>query len=181
MNKPLLAAILVVCIILIAGLGYFIFQNQKLLKQLAPSPQNTPYTQNAPKQAQNPSPEPVKKLTLKDIEAQIEASLNSKNYQALTSYMVKPKINFTLMSTECCQPMTSDEAASQMSYVSGGEPFTFNQQNPSILNLKAKNPQLSAAFIGLSENGEQLAAFTIDADNKISAIQLSVSYMLYTQ
>ena len=95
--------------------------------------------------------------------------------------MAQPKVDFSLMSTECCEPMTPDEAAGQMDYISVGEPFNFDQQNTVIQNLKTKNPQLAQSFIGLSSKGEQLAAFTLDADNKISAIQLSVSYKLYTQ
>jgi len=171
---------LLVVVILIAGLGYFIFQNQKLIKQLAPSPQTSPLAQSPQTQTQSPSPI-AKKITAKDVQEQITASLNSKNYQALVGYMAQPKVDFSLMSTECCEPMTPDEAAGQMDYISVGEPFNFDQQNTVIQNLKAKNPQLAQSFIGLSSKGEQLAAFTLDADNKISAIQLSVSYKLYTQ
>lgn len=181
MSKLLIAIATVVVIALLAALGYFIFQNQKLIKQLSPSPKPSQLTQSPQTQPQSPSAQVEKKLTRQDIEKQVEASLNSKNYQALSGYMTTPKVNFSLMSTECCEPMTPNEAASQMNYIGGGEPFTFDQQNPTILNLKAKNPQLAQAFIGLSSAGEQLAAFTIDASNKISAIQLSISYKLYTQ
>ena len=180
-NKLLISIGAIVAVALIAGLGYFIFQNQRLAKQITPSPQTSPLVQSPQAQLPSPTPQVQKKLTLGDVEKQIEESVNSKNYQALIGYMVAPKVNFSLMSTECCEPMTPDEAASQMNYISGGESFTFNQQNSIIQNLKAKNPQLDKSYIGISTQGEQLAAFTIDASNKISAIQLSISYKLYTQ
>jgi len=180
MNKLLVSAVAIIILALVAGLGYFIFQNQKLISRLSPSPQTSSLAQSPQTQTQSPSPT-AKKITTKDIQEQITASVNSKNYQALAGYITLPKVNFSLMSTECCEPMTPDEAAAQMDYIAGGEPFTFDQQNPTIVSLKAKNPQLAQSFIGLSTGGEQLASFTIDANNKISSIKLSVSYKLYTQ
>jgi len=180
LNKLLISIGAIVVVLLIAGLGYSIFQNQRLANQLTPSPQTSPLAQSPQTQTQNPSPV-AKKLTTKDVQEQITASVNSKNYQALASYMTQPKVNFSLMSTECCEPMTPDEAVSQMNYISGGEPFIFNQQDSTIQNLKSKNPQIDKSFIGISTQNEQLAAFTIDASDKISAIQLSISYKLYNQ
>ena len=180
-NKPLVLVVLLVVLLLIAGLGYFIFQNQKFTGQPAPLPQASSFSQSPQLQIQSPSPQTKKKLTHKEIEEQITAAVNSKNYQALASYMTQPKVNFSLMSSECCEPITPDEAAGQMDYVVGGEPFIFDQQNATIQNLKVKNPQLADAFIGLSTTGEQTASFTIDSNNRISAIQLSISYKLYNQ
>ena len=72
------------------------------------------------------------------------------------------------------------EAVDQMSYIKNGIPMDFDQTNPIIVSLKSKNPQLAETFIGLSKNDEHLAAFTLDTQNKISAIQLSVSWKLYS-
>lgn len=179
MNKTLIVAFVIIILLLAGGLGYFIYQNQKLISQTAaPSPLASAATQQSaatatPKPTLSPSP-------ASNVKGQIEAALNSKNYAALASYMINP-ISAALMSTECCQPMTPAEAAKQLEYVKGAEPFDFNQQNSTIVSLKAKNPQLADTFIGLSKNGEQLAAFTIDATGKITGIQLAISYKLYTQ
>lgn len=85
------------------------------------------------------------------------------------------------MSTECCGEITVEEAINQLDYIKGAEPFNFNQQDPLISNLKAKNERLKEAFVGISKGGEQLAAFTIDSQNKIWQIELSVSHKLYNQ
>jgi len=95
--------------------------------------------------------------------------------------MLTPKIDFSLMSSECCEPMTPQEASDQLSYIDKGIPLDFNQEADLVKNLKEKNSQLADTFIGISKNGEQLAAFTIDSQNKISAIQLAVTYKLYNQ
>lgn len=83
------------------------------------------------------------------------------------------------MSSECCEPQTPDEAVVQLSYINDGIPLDFNQQLETIKNLKNKNPQLADAFIGVSKTTEHLAAFYLDSQNRISAIQLSVSWKLY--
>ena len=181
MKKLQLFVLLLILVILATGIAYFIVQNQKLTKQLQSSSQPPTFLQSPQKEAQSPTPETKKKLTSKELEGQIEAAVNSKNYHALVGYMKQPKVNFSLMSSECCEPMIPDEAVDQMDYISQGLPFTFNQQNTTIQNLKTKNAQLADTFIGLSTVGEQTASFTIEGDNKISAIQLSISYKLYNQ
>lgn len=183
MGKKTAAALIVIIFLLLLSAGLLFYQNRKLVKN-TPSPQPTTVTQTIAdsKEVSQPSPSssPSPKLTLKLLQENISAGLNSQNYQALSTYMTNP-VNLSLMSTECCQPQTPDEAAKQLEYVKDAEPFDFNQQNPIIKNLKSKNSQLAQAFIGLSTGGEKLAAFTIDTNNKISAIQLSISYKLYTQ
>lgn len=171
--------------ILIVGAGYLIFQNQQLIGKLAKSQVTpSPSLSSVPSQSSQspqPSSSSLPKLTIKEVQQNIIAAVNSKNYAALATFMKTPKVNFLLMSTECCESKTPDEAAEQMEYIAGSEPFDFSQQNPIIVNLKDKNSQLAGTFMGISKNGEQLVAFTIDASNKISAIQLSISYKLYSQ
>lgn len=180
MNKLMPTVAIAAILILAAGVGYLIFQNQRLIKQLAPSPQ-TAQNQAPQISTQTPTPITEKKIARKDVEKQIEDSINTKNYQAIKTYMTLPRVNFSLMSTECCEPMTPDEALTQLDYIEDGLPLNFDQQNATIQNLETKNPQLTNTFIGLSTGGEHLAAFTLDGNNKISAIQLSVSYKLYNQ
>ncbi len=83
------------------------------------------------------------------------------------------------MSSGCCEPKTPDEVVAQMDYIKDGIPMDFDQNNPKIVHIKAKKPEFANAFIGVSKSGEQVAIFVIDANNKISAIQLSLSYTFY--
>lgn len=182
MNKVLIWTLMVVILILIAITIVIMFRNQKLMMELAKnsrSPQTSSISQtNSP--GTNPSQSPSKKPTLIDTQNQIIASLNSANYQPLLTFL-NESISLTLMSTECCGTTDKNEAIDQMSYISSGKPFTFEQSSQTITNLKAKNAQLANKFIGISQNGEHLAAFKIDATNKISEIDLAVSYKLYNQ
>lgn len=184
MGKNFSFILITLVIILLAGIGYFIFQNQKLISQLSsqtssPGPQVPSQTSQSPQPSLSPSPSPTPKKTAVEVQENIEAAINSKNTAALVSYMTKPKVNLSLMSSECCEPMTPDEAVAQLSYIDEGIPMDFNQNNPTIKNLKAKNSQLAQAFIGISKGKEHLAAFSLNSENAISAIQLSVSWKLY--
>lgn len=57
----------------------------------------------------------------------------------------------------------------------------FNQENETIKNLKAKNPRLAGAYVGISQSKEHLVALTINQQNKISQVEVSVSWKLYEQ
>lgn len=163
---------------LTAGLGYFIFQNQKLLKNFSssPTPQLTTSSPTATPNPASPSPSPL--LDLDSVKENIEAAINSQNTAALETYMNSP-VEVILQATECCGSKTPQEAVSQLSYIKGGIPFDFNQQNPTIKNLKPKNPELSSAFIGISEKTEHLIAFDFATNNKISSVRMSVSWKLF--
>lgn len=182
MNKALILSLVTVVLILTAITIVVMFRNQKLMRELnknSPTSQTSSISQtNLPNT--NPPQSPDKKLTLIETQNQIIAGLNSANYQPLLTFL-NESVSLTLMSTECCGPVTKDEAVDQLSYVTGGEPFTFDQNAQTIKNLKAKNAQLASKFVGVSQNGEQLAAFKIDATSKISEIDLAVSYKLYNQ
>ena|SRR3989344_497911 len=183
MNKYLLPALAVIILILIAGLGYFIFQNQILVKKLAgpPTPTPTPTTSSAiatPKVS--PKQSPTSKLTIKELRANIEASVNSGNFAALPSHMTNP-VEVILQATECCGPLSPAESENQMSYIEAGAPFDFGQTNNTIVNLKAKNSELAGKFIGISKNSEHLIAFGINNQNQITDIRMSVSWKLFNQ
>lgn len=186
MSRGLSVGLIAIIILLISSVGYFIFQNQKVLKELSKAAdaqktqsQQAPTATASAQSAASQQPTPSPALTQIGTQSAIKSHINSKDYMGLIPYMTAPKINFSLMSSECCEPQTAQQAAEQMKYIDAGIPFDFNQQNPTIQNLKAKNPELSKTFIGISTAGEQSAVFTIDAQNKISAIQLSVSWKLY--
>ena len=182
MNKTLTVLLATIILILVAGGGYLIFQNQKLAKQIAKQ-EPSPLLVASPATSTTSSitPSPSVKNTLKDIQENIQAAINSKNYQALIGYMQKPKVNFIIMSSSCCEPATPDEAAAQLDYVKDGVPFDFNQNTTRINSLKAKNERLKDAYIGLSQTNEQLVAFTLNSTNQITQVEVSVSYKLYNQ
>jgi hypothetical protein len=179
-SKYVVGLLLIITVVLIAGLGYFVFQNQRLIKTLSgqsPSPASQVQAQS-PEAEISPASSPSPQLTLAAVQNTIKTSIASKNFQALIPYM-EPEVNFTLMSSECCPPMTAQEAASQMTYIEEGIPMDFNQNSEIVSVLKEKNPQLTGTFIGVSTSTEHSAAFTINAKNVIEAIQLSVSWKLY--
>lgn len=172
MNKYLVATFIVLTTALVAGLGYFIFQNQKLIKTLA-SP--SPSAQKA--QVESPTPS----LTKQQLEENIKDAINSKNFAALETYMTTPTVNFIIMSSECCQPQSAQDAIAQLDYIKDGIPMDFNQQNETIKNLKAKNSRLASAYVGISQSAEHLVAFTTSPQHKISQVEVSVSWKLYEQ
>lgn len=182
MNKYLIGGLTIIIIILLAGLGYFIFQNQKLAKRLASSPSPTVQPISSPQETPptNSQPSPSAKLTFLEISENIKDGVNSRDFAALRTYMTDP-ITVILQATECCGPKTPDEAVSQMSYIKEGVPFNFNQNSDLVKNLKAKNPELDAKFIGVSQDKEHLIAFGLNSQNRISDIRMSVSWKLFNQ
>ncbi len=95
--------------------------------------------------------------------------------------MTKPKVNFIIMSSSCCEPKTTQEAVDSLSYINEGIPFDFNQNTTLVKTLKSKNDRLTNAYIGLSKTKEHLVAFTINDKNQISQAEVSISYKLYNQ
>ena len=180
MNKILTPILLVLIVILIAGLGYFIFQNQKLIHKLQ-QPQVSPSTISTPASSPTPKFSPSPTTTKQELQENIKDTINSQNFAALEGYMSMPTINFIIMSSECCGPLTSQEAIDQLAYIKDGVPMDFNQQNETIKNLKAKNSRLAASYGGISTTTEHLVALSIDPQNKISGIEVAVTWKLYEQ
>ena len=179
MNKLLISSALILIIILISALGYFIFQNQKLIGQLSKNPpaaeSPTPTPASSPTQKASPSPE----ITVAITQNAIKTNIAAKNYQGLIPYMAST-IEVILQSTECCGAKTPAEVIDQMSYIDDGLPFNFDQNQDTIKNLKAKNSELSGKFIGISVSKEHLVAFGLDNENKIADIRMSVSWKLFS-
>ena len=179
MKKLLIALAVIAVVILTAAAGYLIFQNQKLINKLSQASPSPSPQENVQKPQESPQTTPSPKtMTLSVLQENIEASANSKNSQAMASYMTNP-VHVILQATECCGEQTPDEAVAQASYVEPGIPFNFDQQNETIKNLKLKNPELANTFVGISENMEHLIAFTINGQNKITQIRFSVSWKLF--
>lgn len=183
MGKNFSLILVILVIILLLGIGYFIFQNQKLISRLSsqtssPSP-SVPSQPAGPSQPSlSPSPSPSPYLTRLSTQNAIKTNIVSKNYQGLVAYMTDPA-NLILQATECCGPRTPDEVVNQMSYINEGIPFDFNQESETTKNLKAKNPELAEKYIGISTITEHLIAFGINNQNKISDIRISVSWKLF--
>lgn len=128
------------------------------------------------------SPTPTTGITLKDTQNAINATINKEDRSPLLPFFQKTDVAFALYASDCCPPQSAQDAIKQLVYIDAGLPMTFNQENAIIKNLKAKNPQLSESFVGISTTNEHLLAFTIDdKTHLIKAIQMSVSYKLYTQ
>ena len=182
MNKTLTILLVLIILILVGGGEYLIFQNQRLVKQLAkPEPSAAASVIELSMPSTLPSTSPSPSRTLKDVQDTIQSAVNSKNYQALVGYMQKQKVNFIIMSSSCCEPQIPDDAAIKLDYIKDGAPFDFNQNTTLVKSLKAKNDRLANAHIGISQNKEHLVAFTIDANNQITQIEVSVSYKFYNQ
>ena len=179
MKKLLIVLVIIAAVILAAAAGYLLFQNQKLTNQLTQtSPSPTP-KETVQKPQESPQSTPSSKpMTLLELQENIKASVNSKNTQAMASFMTNP-VHVILQATECCGEQTPDEAVAQASYVDPGIPFNFDQENEIIKNLKAKNPELADTFLGVSQNMEHLIAFTLNNQNKIAQIRFSVSWKLF--
>lgn len=169
-----------VVIILFAALGYFIFQNQKLISQLSSQTSNptpsTPSVSSQPSPSPTPSPSPQKTAT--EVQENIEAGVNSRDFAALRTYMTNP-VQVILQATECCGPRTPDEAVDQMSEIEKGVPFNFDQNYGTIKSLKAGNPELVGKFIGISDSTKQLIAFGLNNQNRIVDIRISVSWKIF--
>lgn len=179
--KNLIIILTVLVIILLGVAGYLIYQNQIVIKQLtkqaSPSPITTSQPQATPQLTQTPTPSPL--LTQALTQNAIKTNINAKNYEGLATYMTNP-VSVILQASECCGPKTPAEAIDQMSYINSGIPFDFDQESPTIKNLKVKNSQLADKFIGISKGSEYLISFEIDDDSKIFGILMSVSWKLFS-
>lgn len=137
-------------------MGYFIFQSQKNLDSRIENA--TPATQSSETNASpkasgltvSPSPE---SLTLTITQAKILEFSNTTNRNAFEKYFAKNVI-VTIYSSDCCQPMSAAEAIKKLDYINEGMPVTFDQNNTTIVNLKAKNEQLVGTYMGISQTKE---------------------------
>jgi len=97
----------------------------------------------------------------------IEAAVKSKNYAALSTYMTNP-VSVRIEATECCQPMTPDDAASELKYLDNAK-GNWNFNNEAVITgLEASFPEsYGNAIIGVSSDN-YLVGFQLNAQNYIS-------------
>lgn len=166
MISKLKIPIAIILIALLAGISIFLYTQNKKANQKKPS------TQTA---IQLPSPTP----SLGDIQKAIASQMNAKNFAKIQDSMQNPNVEVTIQSTECCMFVPPEQASSQLNYVGKGIPMDFNQNNQTIVDLKAKHRELKDAFIGISKNDAQLVAFFFNKENAISRITMAASWKIF--
>lgn len=184
MNKTIAILSGIIFTLLVAAIGYFVIQNQKLTGQLEKNQQTqTVITQNT---VESPSAIPTaqasassKTVTLDDVHQIIIAATSQKDHSALLPYLKTEGVNFIVMSSGCCAPKTPKEAIDSLNYIDEGTPFDFDQNSTTVKETRAKNERLTKAFIGISKNSEKLVAFTINSKNQITQIEVAASWKLY--
>jgi len=109
--------------------------------------------------------------------ANIEAAVKSKNYAALSAYMTNP-VSVRIEATECCQPMTPDDAVDELKYLNNTKGTWNFEKDEVIAGLEASFPEsYGNAVIGVSSDN-YLVGFQLNSQNFISKISMSASYKL---
>ena len=113
-----------------------------------------------------------------DVGEQIIAAMTSKNTQALEGYMMDT-VQVWLEATECCGPLTKQEAMSQLSYIDPATGWSFDPTNQVINDLAAAIPDRYGGdwIVGVASN-EYVASFKVNDQNKIEAYNLCVTYKI---
>ncbi len=172
---------LAVAIVLIGFLtgAYFFGKNQN---KVSPAPTLTPQenqTQTPTKILDNLSPSPTPKNSKAWVSENIQASINTKNYQALEGYM-KDNVSLILYASECCGMITRSEATAQMSYLESSKgTWDFSEKNSIRAKLIQNNPEnfSSDMIIGISSDN-YVAGFKLNSQNEIEKIILVSNYNL---
>lgn len=166
-------------VILIAIGGYLLGKGTSDRAGVLPSPIPTIDTSlNAP-DAFEPLSTPTPQI-ISTNQDNIEASIVSRNYAALEGAMVNP-ISVRLEASECCEPMTPENAVEQLAYLDTAEgTWDFNKEEI-ISDLAASFPEnYSNAIVGISSDN-YLVAFQLNENNQIIKISLAVDYNLLLQ
>ncbi len=172
----------VLLFLLIGGSAFYLGTN---LNKPIVTPTPTVYSQptEQPTQAAQTTPSPttvVKKISTQDLIENIKAALTTKNTAALEGYMTD-NVFVVLESTECCGQMTRTDAVKQLDYLKDATaPWNFDQSNETIKKLKATDPTdygPESTIVGIAAN-EYVAAFKVNAENKITGITMAVTYKL---
>ncbi|MBI2051807.1 hypothetical protein HYT33_03545 [Candidatus Roizmanbacteria bacterium] len=176
----------VLAFLLVATGGFYLGANrQKLLPQFFPTPTAIPSPTQSPQPTREKGASPAlqptsaQKISKDKLKENLVAAVTSKNYAALEGYMVE-KPSVILASTECCGPMTKAEAVEQMKYLNNATPpWNFDDTNPTIQELRSKNASFAPpdSIVGISAN-EYVVVFILNSENKVSGINMAVSYKL---
>lgn len=184
MSKYLTGA--VVTIVLIAALGgvYFFGRGQVPVATVSPTPQATTVIQTISETA-TPTPVSAKDdfVNPSATISQIEASVTSKNYAALESYMVDP-VSVIIYASSCCGPYTKTQAVQETSsYLKDAKgPWDFSLSNSVSKTLVEKNPGYFKDYaIGIATGSRHVVAFHLNDKFLIDKITLLVDYELITK
>lgn len=107
----------------------------------------------------------------------ISTAISSGNYSSLSPFMVNP-VSVRIEASECCNPMTPDDAAAQLSYLDSAEtPWSFDNQDIKT-GLEASFPEsYGNAIIGVSANN-YLVGFQLNGQNFITKVSMASDYHL---
>ncbi len=179
MHRWIFAINVAIFFVLAASLVFFFTQKQGFLNSITQANKQSPAASPSPTGVQKAATPTAQVITSKDTQSAIIKYTNSTDRQFLEPFMAK-NVSVILYATDCCQPMSPKDAIKQIDYINKGMPFTFDQKKEEIVSLKAKNPQFSNTFIGISQTGEQAIIYAIGAGtNLIESVQMSVSWKLY--
>lgn len=166
-------------VILIIGVGagsFYLGKKQVNLVERTPTPTPTSETILSPTPIATTTPKPPP--TRDEVKDKIVAAFNSKSFANLQNLMAA-EVVVILQATECCGPMTSADAVSQMSYLnSATSPWNFDDTNPIAIAIKTNNPEnYGNSILGIATNN-YVVAFQLNSENKISKISMAVHYNL---
>lgn len=172
-------AVAVLTIGLLAG-AYFFGKNQNKQTSSSSSPTPTQAVKQDPTETLNEtSPTLTPKNSRAWVSENIQASINTKNYQALEGY-IKDSVVLTLYATECCGTITQEKATAQMDYLSSSKgSWDFLQNNSVRLKLIQSSPENFSddMIIGISSD-KYVAGFKLNSQNEIEKIILVSDYNL---
>lgn len=171
MSRPVSIIASIIFVVLIAAIAFFTYKKEDIAIEI--TSQNPVQKQIAPV----PSSQP--KISQETVKEAITKAINSNSPENISPYLTAPTASLTIMSTECCGESTPKEILLQLQNMQKGVPFDFDQEQPTIVEIKQNNERLKNAFVGISPKGKQLIAFTIDNEPKITAVEISVSYEIY--
>lgn len=181
-TKIILSLLTLIVIALMVIGGYQIYKGQQNADSL-PKPingtlpaQTSPASTASPLSQSTTTPLAISSPSL--TENAIKTNVNASNFPGLTPYMTG-SVLVTLEATECCGPQTPKEAVDHMSYIKEGIPLNFDQEQEVVKKLKETVPDMTNTYIGISPTNENVAFFTIDNNNQISAILMAVTWKLY--
>lgn len=167
-------------LVVLGGGIYYLGVNQAKISPTSTSPVPSP-TQEAESEEVTVTIKPTSaSVDLAYVKENIRDAITSKNTAALEGYMTDT-VSVILEATECCGSLSKTEAVGQLDYLKDAtSPWNFDQTNDTIKKLKAQEPTKygpDGAFVGIAAN-EYTVSFKFNADNKINAITMAVTYKL---
>lgn len=179
-HLPLVISLIVWALVIFAIVFFTTNQNNRpdiwtFVQKTVPGLSNT--SSSSP----SPSPDPHEDLKrIADTKAVIQESINNKKFGDILEKL-QDRVEVKKITEDCCGGEGKNDTIEHLSNLGANVPFDFNQNSELIFNLRTKNPELAEKFIGVAQPKpkEQLVAFEIQPDGKISEIQIAVSWKMY--